>query len=245
VKAFVSDIHGNMPALQTALAKIADLGIEKKDIYCLGDVIGYGPQPAECLKEARQWAWCIRGNHEDALLTNGVRFNPRARQAIVWSIEQLSFDEKMWITDWPETKTEPETEHLFVHGSPRNATEEYILPQRSIQKEFMRPLFGMFKNFCFVGHTHVPGVFRPDFTFQHPDEIGQELDLSKEEGKAIINVGSVGQPRDENPKGCFAVLDDMKLTWHRFDYDLETVIKKIYQIPELDNQLGDRLRLGR
>ena len=109
----------------------------------------------------------------------------------------------------------------------------------------MRPLFEKIKKVCFVGHTHIPGVFRDEFSYAHPDEFGGILDLSKETGKVIINVGSVGQPRDMIPDGCFLTLDDSTITWRRFKYDIDKAAQKIYDTPELDRFLGDRLKVGR
>lgn len=245
MKAIIADIHANVEALEIALEQIAQHGIEEKDIHCLGDVIGYGASPSDCVVPAKDWAWCLQGNHEAALLTGGARFNPRAQMAIRWTLQQLSFEDKLWITGWGTLIEDKDTGYTFVHASPRNHTEEYILPHRAVQADWIGPVFEMFEKVCFVGHTHVPGVFRENFTFQHPDDLGGVLDLSKEEGKLIINVGSVGQPRDENPDGCYMLIDDTQLTWTRFKYDIDKAAQKIYDAADLDNQLGDRLKVGR
>ena len=245
MKAIVSDIHGNYEALQVALGLMAEMGISDEDIFCLGDVIGYGPQPAECLKESHRFAWNIQGNHEAALITGGARFNPRAQEAIKWTMDQLEFEEKLWLTtEWDTIVNDEETGLTYVHGSPRNHTEDYILPARAHKADFMEPIFEMIQRACFIGHTHIPGVFRENLTFEHPLEMGGEIDLSGEEGKIFLNVGSVGQPRDQNVQGCFVTLDGDKVTWHRFQYDLEKVVQMIYDIELLDNQLGDRLKIG-
>ncbi len=245
LKAIISDIHGNIDALEVALEEIAERGIEKQDTYCLGDVIGYGAAPNECVQHARGLAWCLQGNHEAALLHGAARFHPRARSAIEWTMNQLSFEDKLWITDWETIVAKEEhTGFTFVHASPRNHTEEYILPQRAAHEEWIRPLYDMFEKVCFVGHTHIPGVFRENFTYQHPDQFGGILDLSQEEGKTIINVGSIGQPRDQIPDGCYLLLDGEQLTWRRFKYDIEKAAQRVYDSEELDDQLGDRLKLG-
>jgi diadenosine tetraphosphatase ApaH/serine/threonine PP2A family protein phosphatase len=107
----------------------------------------------------------------------------------------------------------------------------------------MEKLFSLIEQTCFQGHTHVPGVFTESASFFSPDEIGFQYRLSSE--KAMINVGSVGQPRDGDARACYVVLEDSLVTFRRVEYDVETTIQKIYDIPDLDNFLGDRLREGR
>ena len=117
MKAIVSDIHGNYEALQVALGLMAEMGISDKDIFCLGDVIGYGPQPAECLKESHRFAWNLQGNHEAALISGGARFNPRAQEAIKWTMDQLDFEEKLWLTTEWDTIVNDEEGSIFPTAS--------------------------------------------------------------------------------------------------------------------------------
>jgi diadenosine tetraphosphatase ApaH/serine/threonine PP2A family protein phosphatase len=109
----------------------------------------------------------------------------------------------------------------------------------------MKTLFERVTTYCFQGHTHMPGVFTTDGEFISPDDCDYEFPLDDE--KLMINVGSVGQPRDEDPRSCYAIFDDGKetLEFKRISYDIETTIEKIYAIADLDNMLGDRLRGGR
>jgi diadenosine tetraphosphatase ApaH/serine/threonine PP2A family protein phosphatase len=127
----------------------------------------------------------------------------------------------------------------------------------------MERLFQLVEQYCFQGHTHVPGIFTENNQFFSPDEVDQEYALG--EGKVMVNVGSVGQPRDGDSRACYVILDDglddsappdqdgpgkvptgpFRLTYRRLPYDFETTIRKIYEIPELDPFLGDRLRQGR
>ncbi len=122
----------------------------------------------------------------------------------------------------------------------------------------MERLFQLVERYCFQGHTHVPGVFTEGYQFYAPEEIDNEYTLG--EGKVMINVGSVGQPRDGDPRACYVILDDgrpegrdgvradrpgPRITYRRLAYDFETTIQKIYAIPELEPFLGDRLRQGR
>ena len=109
----------------------------------------------------------------------------------------------------------------------------------------MKTLFEQVKRLSFQGHTHMPGVFTTDGEFIPPDECDYRFKIGDE--KLMVNVGSVGQPRDEDPRSCYVILDDRKqeIEFRRLEYDFETTIQKIYDIPDLDDMLGDRLRSGR
>ena len=138
-----------------------------------------------------------------------------------------------------------EGEFLFVHGSPRDPTNEYVFPETVYEKDLLNLLMSRFEKVCFQGHTHIPGMFTEAGAFISPDERNHFFEL--DDSKCMINVGSVGQPRDGNPQSCFVVLDDEEKTvqYHRVDYDVEKTREKIYAIPELENMLGDRLMTGR
>jgi diadenosine tetraphosphatase ApaH/serine/threonine PP2A family protein phosphatase len=107
----------------------------------------------------------------------------------------------------------------------------------------MEKLFSLFDKICFQGHTHVPGIFTEGLRFFSPEETSYEYTLGDE--KIMVNVGSVGQPRDGDSRACYVILTEDGLQYRRIEYDCETTIEKIYNIPELDNFLGDRLRAGR
>ena len=134
---------------------------------------------------------------------------------------------------------------LFVHGSPRDPTNEYVFPEHVYEPARLENLMKRFEQYCFQGHTHIPGVFTETGSFLSPKDHDHKFELTKT--KLMINVGSVGQPRDEDPRACFAVLDTEELTinYYRVDYDVERTRKKIYDVPERDNMLGDRLLSGR
>jgi diadenosine tetraphosphatase ApaH/serine/threonine PP2A family protein phosphatase len=145
---------------------------------------------------------------------------------------------------------------LFVHGSPRNPLSEYIFPEDIYNHRKMERLFQLVERYCFQGHTHVPGIFTESFQFFAPEEIDNEYTLG--EGKLMVNVGSVGQPRDGDNRACYTILDDgldspegqeskasPRITFRRLPYDYEKTIQKIYAISELEPFLGDRLRQGR
>jgi diadenosine tetraphosphatase ApaH/serine/threonine PP2A family protein phosphatase len=136
-----------------------------------------------------------------------------------------------------------EGEFLFVHGSARNPLNEYVFPEDVYNQRKMENLFDRFDQFSFQGHTHIPGVFTPSLEFFGPDECDHEYRFGDE--KAMFNVGSVGQPRDGDPRACYVILTDESVVFRRVEYDVDATANKIYDIPDLDNMLGDRLRDGR
>ena len=247
-RALISDIHSNLEALQAVLADIESQGIT--EIYCLGDVVGYGPNPCECLDLVMRCEVCLLGNHDQGALFDPEGFNTGAERAIFWTREQLENSQgdpdqaaKRWdfLGELPRNRRENGV--LYVHGSARNPLNEYVFPEDIYNQRKMEKLFSLVEQHCFQGHTHVPGVFTEGLRFFGPDEIGGEYQLGEE--KTMTNVGSVGQPRDGDPRGCYVVLEDDLIRFRRVEYPLEKTVNKIYQTPELDNFLGDRLREGR
>jgi diadenosine tetraphosphatase ApaH/serine/threonine PP2A family protein phosphatase len=230
------------------LADIASQGIT--EIYCLGDIVGYGPNPRECIDLAMQCQVCLLGNHDQAALFDPEGFNTGAERAIFWTRDQLerpTEDPELQAKRWDFLGELPrhhrENGLLFVHGSPRNPLNEYVFPEDIYNRRKMEKIFSLIEKYCFQGHTHVPGVFTEGLQFHTPEEMGYHYQLGGE--RLMFNVGSVGQPRDGDPRSCYVVLDDEGVTYRRVDYDREKTIKKIYDTPELDNFLGDRLREGR
>ncbi len=141
-----------------------------------------------------------------------------------------------------------ENGYLFVHGSARNPLNEYVFPEDIYNQRKMDRIFALVDKYCFQGHTHVPGVFPENlndelYQFHAPEEIGQVFKLDQR--KTLINVGSVGQPRDGDWRACYVLLDGDTIHFRRVEYDINTTIKKIHDIPDLDDFLGDRLRDGR
>lgn len=248
-RALISDIHGNMEGLRAVLDDIRAQGVE--EIYCLGDVVGYGPNPRECIDLVMEHcAVCILGNHDQGALFDPEGFNAGAERAIFWTRDQLECSDgdaaqnaARWdfLGELPRSRREKSI--LFVHGSARNPLNEYVFPEDVYNQRKMDNLFGLVEQFCFQGHTHVPGVFTEDRSFLSPEDIDHEY--RRGEKKAMVNVGSVGQPRDGNSRSCYVLLDDEAIRFRRVEYDMEATISKIYAVPELDNFLGDRLREGR
>ena len=247
LKAIISDIHGNLEAVEAVLADIKEQGIT--EILCLGDIIGYGPNPRECID--RVMASCkltLLGNHDQGALFDPEGFNPGAERAIFWTRKQLETgdpkgNEKRWEFLGELPRTHRDGKLLFVHGSARNPLNEYVFPEDIYNQRKMERIFALVENYCFQGHTHVPGIFTESLKFFSPEDVNFEYDLGAE--KVLVNVGSVGQPRNHDWRSSYVVLNDNHLSFRRVEYDIDKTVAKIYAIPELDNFLGDRLRDGR
>ncbi len=246
-RAIISDIHSNLEAFEAVLEDIDSQGIT--EIFCLGDLVGYGPNPIECIDIMRKRAaMCLLGNHDQASLFDPEGFNSSAERAIKWTREQLEDFRKPDANErWDFLNELPrmyrDEDFLFVHGSPRNPLNEYVFQDDIYNERKIERLFALVPKYSFQGHTHVPGVFTEDREFFSPEDIGEKFTLGSK--KAMINVGSVGQPRDRNPKACYVVLEDLTVTFRRVAYPFEKTYEKILLIPKLDNYLGERLRDGK
>ena len=259
--AVLSDIHSNLEALTTVLADIERRGI--KTIYCLGDVIGYGANPKECLDLIiEKTKWCVLGNHDYATLYEPTNFNYGAEQASFWTRFVLETDhdneppevnERRWsfLGELPMRRTLKTKLGScaavidFVHASPRRPINEYIFPDDVYTNPAkVRLLFERVKHICFVGHTHMPGVFLDEPDFYLPNELNNVYPIIDDE-KAIINIGSVGQPRDKDNRASYVYVDENEVHFVRVEYDFETTIKKIKAIEQLDNFHAERLQEGR
>lgn len=247
-RAVISDIHSNLEALTAVLQDIRQQGIE--ETFCLGDIVGYGPNPRECIDAVMKCDVCLLGNHDQGALFDPEGFNSGAERAIFWTRAQLengsettSALNRRWDFLGELPRNHSDGEFLFIHGSARNPLNEYVFPEDTYNQRKMDKIFSLIHRHAFQGHTHVPGVFTEDYRFISPEEVGYEYRLG--EGKSMINVGSVGQPRDGDRRACYVVIEDGVVRFRRVEYPLEETIAKIYGVPELDNFLGDRLRDGR
>ena len=249
--AILSDIHGNLEALQAVLADLRAQGAD--EVYCLGDVVGYGPNPLECIDLARQFQMTVLGNHDQAAIFDPAGFSPMAERAIFWTREQLENPEtpaeqreQRWEFLAERPRIHRDQHGMFVHGSARNPLNEYVFPEHAFDQRRMERLFSLVERCCFQGHTHVPGVFTVQpgngFQFITPEEMDSTHLLDAR--KTIINVGAVGQPRDGDWRACYVLLDGNRVVFRRVEYDVEETVAKIYAIGELDNHLGDRLLRG-
>lgn len=257
--AVVSDIHSNIEALTTVLADIEKRGI--KTIYCLGDVVGYGPNPRECLDLIiDKTKWCVLGNHDYAVFYEPTNFNYGAEQASFWTREVLEtadddperrnrrwgFLGKLPMRRTLKSKLGKEPVMIdFVHASPRRPINEYIFPDDVYTNPLkVKALFERVKQICFVGHTHMPGVFLDEPDFYLPTELNNVYPIVDDE-KAIINIGSVGQPRDKDNRASYVYVNENEVHFVRLEYDFKSTMKKIYAIDQLDNFHADRLQNGR
>lgn len=249
MKAILSDIHGNLEALEAVLA---DMGArEITETVCLGDVVGYGSNPVECLEMTKDSDTLILGNHEEAVLDGeGQKFNIRARLAVDWTRTALferEFEpeevrqERRRLIESFVLHADIEGIH-YVHGSPRSPTREYITPRSARNKAKMAEIFECFDTVCFIGHSHVPGVFT-DEGFSRPEDLMNIYLLGGE--KALINVGSVGQPRDGDPRASYVTFEADNVVFRRVPYDVQTAANKIFATPGLDDGLGRRLLKGK
>ena len=249
MKAIISDIHSNLEALTAVLADIDRQKIP--EIYCLGDVIGYGPSPRECIDLVmKRCKVVLLGNHDQGALFDPDGFNPAAEKAIFWTRGQLELPNEprparqaRWDFLAERPRSHKEDGYLFVHASARNPLNEYVFPEDIYNQRKMERIFAVVERYCFQGHTHVPGVFTENLQFQTPEEMGGSYKLDGR--KTLCNVGSVGQPRDLDPRACYIILDDDTIRYCRVEYDIDTTVRKIYEAGDLDKFLGDRLREGR
>ena len=238
--AVLSDIHGNLESLKCALALLAP----EDRVLCLGDTVGYGPNPNECLKLVRERAHSVvLGNHDVAAIDNfGVEyFNPAAREAIAWTQGVVDAENIAWLNQLGYELREPD--YLLVHGAPVNYFE-YILDKAGAKRAFERtdaPLI-------FVGHTHIAEWYSLDeggaIAHAHMQKGGK---LALEAGKRyIVDVGSVGQPRDLNPHASFALYDQAarSIEWVRYAYPIAEVQAKM-RAADLPEALIARLDAGR
>jgi diadenosine tetraphosphatase ApaH/serine/threonine PP2A family protein phosphatase len=238
----VSDIHSNAVALDAVLAALPSYD----ELWCLGDTIGYGPEPNRCLEQMRKLAkHALTGNHDLASLglVSLADFNALARTANQWNNEQLEPDLRAYLQELPASLPLPPAVTL-AHASPRDPIWEYVLDAETARANldhFETPI-------CFVGHTHVPMVF-----MQHADgkielrrgRAGEVLRI-KPDARYIINPGSVGQPRDGDPRAAYAIWDTRAntLRFNRVEYDIEATQRKM-QAAKLPDLLAERLSFGR
>jgi predicted phosphodiesterase len=227
----ISDIHANLTALEAVLADAGEIDAA----WCLGDLVGYGPDPNECIQRVRELPEliCLIGNHDAAALgqIDLASFNPEARLAVQWTQEVLTPASRDYLRGLPERLVrDPVT---LVHGSPRQPVWEYLLDARTATRNF-----DYFDTpYCFVGHSHLPVIYQ--LREEYPmaklviPEPQSHIDLTP---RAILNPGSVGQPRDHNPLASYALFDPDELTWdyRRVEYDIASVQARMkeFGLPE-------------
>ena len=240
----ISDIHANLAAFKAVLD---DAQGQYDKVWCLGDMVGYGPDPNECVDLLLTLDHlCIAGNHDWAVLgkLDIDDFNPDARFASLWTREQLRDDTRDYLDNLPIALVEEEI-YTLVHGSPRHPIWEYILYPAVAQpnfKHFTTP-------YCFVGHTHSPVIFReseePGTVCEAitPDFNNSAVQLAEQ--RVIINPGSVGQPRDGDARAAYAILDTDARTFahRRIPYPVSNTQEKMRN-HDFPQRLWKRLAFG-
>jgi diadenosine tetraphosphatase ApaH/serine/threonine PP2A family protein phosphatase len=239
--AIIADIHSNLAAFQAVLDDIKMQEIDK--IWCLGDIVGYGPDPHECIELLRETDnICVAGNHDRAVIgqLDISSFNPNAAEAVEWTAERLSIGDITYLKNLPESIEDGD--FLLVHGSPREPIMEYIL---SIS--VARQNFDCFRTkYCLIGHTHIPQAY----SFDEEDictvtRFVPTVKLVTGEIRLIINPGAVGQPRDGNPDASYAIYDNGTKTvqLRRVPYDIRKTQDRIME-SGLPPRLAYRLESG-
>lgn len=237
----ISDIHANFPALQMVLMDAQPYDA----VLCLGDIVGYGPNPNECVQRIQEFSLtCIAGNHDWGAIGRADLhiFNSDARQALLWTQHELSPENRNFLSDLPMTVRIDNI--ILAHGSPREPIWEYLVDARSAKENFVLHDFQI----AMVGHTHLPlalewveglnevHVLLPDW----------DVPFQLSGRRLIINPGSVGQPRDGNPRASYAILDMDAMTWEprRAPYAVEITQERM-RARGLPQRLIDRLQVGR
>lgn len=237
--AIIADIHANLEAFRVVLD---DAQKQKCTHYtCIGDVVGYGANPHECLEIVRKMGMpCVKGNHDEYCSTDEHTegFNPAAAQAVQWTRKHLTEEERQWLRDLKYVRmvTAFTIVHATLDGPQRWG---YVFDKLAAAASFPyqnTPL-------CFFGHTHVPVAFIRDSMVRGGTYSKFKVEAGK---KYFINVGAVGQPRDGNPKAGYVVYDSGEGTveLRRLDYDIATAQKKILEAG-LPERLAERLAYGR
>lgn len=239
--AIFSDIHGNYHALEAVLAAIDHEGVDI--VVCCGDVVGYGARPNECTEAIRSLKIpVIAGNHDHAclMLTDISNFNEIAKAAVIWTKNVLTDDNVAFLRQMPLTIRDTANDVFFVHASPKDPGEwNYILTMGEARTNFNH----FTERICFIGHSHQPFIIENESgNLMCPSR--PEIDL-KDNRRYLVNVGSVGQPRDHNPDACWVLLDlaNMRLEIRRLKYNLAGAQQAIIEAG-LPRELAERLAHG-
>lgn len=253
----LSDIHGNFAALEAVMAHAKDA---YDALWCLGDIVGYGPRPNECVEcIAQRASLSVQGNHDRAVIhsEDSHQFNDIAREAIQWTRGELTDANIQYLANLPSRPVSvSDLDLLATHGSPLDPVSEYMLDLRTAGRNWKH----FSERFCLVGHTHLPDIFRlrqrpaPENGAPQSEALLEQLrpvpgmvialqpNLNH---RAILNPGSVGQPRDKNNRASFAILDSDTMTWlyDRVEYPIEVTQNQMRRA-NLPRPLIDRLNYG-
>ncbi|MGI8999931.1 MAG: metallophosphoesterase family protein [Candidatus Limnocylindria bacterium] len=240
--AVLSDIHANLPALEAVLADLAEID----QVWVLGDIVGYGPQPDEVISTLQAMgARSVLGNHDGAAIgtVDAAYFNPDARKAIEWTAETIDVNSRSYLATLPEVRRDGEL--TAVHGSPRDPIWEYITSSAIAADNFE-----FFETrICLFGHTHLPIAYRlvEGAGEAIPGLAGDVVTLDG--GRALLNPGSAGQPRDGLPDAAYAILDISDeatgtVSFHRVRYEVDRT-QRLMRDAGLPARLVERLTYGR
>ena len=238
--AVVSDVHANLLALEAVLGAIGSVDA----IWHLGDIVGYGPEPQAVMDRLRgAGAIGVRGNHDDAAGGSDSieQFNPDGRRAMEWTRSRISERARIYLAGLPERRVPDGSPFTLVHGSPRDPIWEYLVSTSMAQSN----LAAFETPYCLVGHTHVPVVFREQRGKMQSTRVHDGDVLELDARRLIVNPGSVGQPRDHDPRSSYLTIDTeaARVTWHRVAYDVRATQAAMIAAG-LPKGLADRLKSG-
>ncbi len=241
--AIIADIHANLEAFTAVLGEIEHQG-GVDEIWCLGDIVGYGPNPSKCIEVLQRYNHvCVVGNHDLAAIgaVGTGYFNVHAAAAIRWTAQQLTRDDIKYLSALPVTMVKGD--FTLVHGSPMDPIYEYIISSGIAIRNFAN-----FKSaYCLVGHSHQPVSFREEKSGEcTPVSVSAGVGMILSDRRMIINPGSVGQPRDGDPDAAYVIYDSdgSIIRLFRVPYDIETTQDKIMKAG-LPVHLATRLKEGR
>ena len=240
--AIISDVHGNLGALQAVLKDMNSQGVEA--VYFAGDAVGYGPEPEECIELiVKECVSCVAGNHDQGVTgqTSTALFNHIAVYVVDWTREILSESAMDTLKSWPMTARSDDANMLIVHANPIQPSGwEYVLSQQQMKTslEFFK------ERVCVIGHTHMPYITELDLSERlsaHGKGPGKVF--FNNDSRYIVNAGSVGQPRDQDTRAGYVLMDDEGIEIKRVEYDNEATAKKIEE-KGIHIALAERIRYG-
>lgn len=249
--AILSDVHANLEALTAVIRDMSGRKITR--IFFLGDIIGYGPNPVEVLEFLRKFEFCLMGNHDRAVLTGPpAKFNAAAKAAVEWTRRQIhpAYVAFKWFRPWTYGKRlewwrfllqmkpiRKEGEWVFCHDHPLYPGSDKYVHKPEDAREVLDGLPDI--RAFFIGHSHVPAVFNYKERLKPEENVIYPLNQ-----RMIVNVGSVGQPRDKDPRACYVLVDERGIQFVRVPYDHEKTLRKI-KAAGLPDLLGERLAEGK
>jgi predicted phosphodiesterase len=246
--AVISDIHGNLEALDAVLNAIRQLGATR--IICLGDLVCYGPDSIKCVRRSADWDVVLAGDWDVAMVEHDpTQWSPTINEHIKGVRSQfLAAADSATLLEILGSfgRSFVESGRHFTHGTPDNV-REWIFPEDVYNAKKLNRIAKHFDDVCVCGHSHIQGIFKQndqsDWEFIQP-QAGERYELQADR-KTILTVGSVGQPRDGDPRASLLAIDGDYVTFHRIQYNVMVTVDKIRSIPEIDDMHGERLLVGR